>query len=131
MRASVTAAPVRSYRTLSPLPVRDSRVAAPSAVCSLWHFPAGFPGWALPTALALWCPDFPRRAITSIATTQLAYPGQPWRAVPRNRLAQLAAGLPAEGARAVRRDGSRRSRNLWPPALRDTRDIRCGREPSG
>ena len=40
----VTAAPVRSYRTLSPLPVRDSRVAAPSAVCSLWHFPAGFPG---------------------------------------------------------------------------------------
>src|ERR687897_1238817 len=28
----------------------------------LWHFPAGFPGWALPTALALWCPDFPREA---------------------------------------------------------------------
>src|SRR4051812_45528024 len=57
----VTVAPVRSYRTLSPLPVRDSRVAAPSAVCSLWHFPAGFPGGALLTALALWCPDFPRR----------------------------------------------------------------------
>ena len=51
MRVRVTAAPVRSYRTLSPLPVRDSRVAAPSAVCSLWHFPAGFPGWALPTAV--------------------------------------------------------------------------------
>ena len=31
----------------------------------LWHFPAGFPGWALPTALALWCPDFPRGAFTS------------------------------------------------------------------
>ena len=60
----VTATPVRSYRTLSPLPVRGSRVAAPSAVCSLWHFPAGFPGWALPTARALWCPDFPR-SITS------------------------------------------------------------------
>ncbi len=26
----------------------------------LWHFPAGFPGWALPTTLALRCPDFPR-----------------------------------------------------------------------
>ena len=51
MRAYVTAAPVRSYRTVSPLPVRDSRVAAPSAVCSLLHFPAGFPGWALPTAV--------------------------------------------------------------------------------
>jgi len=50
-RARVTAAPVRSYRTVSPLPVRDSRVAAPSAVCSLLHFPAGFPGWALPTAV--------------------------------------------------------------------------------
>jgi len=51
MRVRVTAAPVRSYRTLSPLPVRDSREVAPSAVCSLWHFPAGFPGWALPTAV--------------------------------------------------------------------------------
>src|SRR4051794_8567693 len=47
----VTATPVRSYRTISPLPVRGSRVAAPSAVSFLWHFPAGFPGWALPTAL--------------------------------------------------------------------------------
>jgi len=26
----------------------------------LWHCPAGFPGWALPTVLALGCPDFPR-----------------------------------------------------------------------
>ncbi len=26
----------------------------------LWHFPAGCPGWALPTVLALGCPDFPR-----------------------------------------------------------------------
>src|SRR5829696_8626554 len=47
----VTATPVRSYRTISPLPVRDSAAVAPSAVSFLWHFPAGFPGWALPTAL--------------------------------------------------------------------------------
>ena len=32
----VASAPVRSYRTLSPLPVPAS---GPSAVCSLWHFP--------------------------------------------------------------------------------------------
>src|ERR1700761_364456 len=47
----VTTTPVRSYRTISPLPVRGSRVAAPSAVSFLWHFPAAFAGWALPTAL--------------------------------------------------------------------------------
>ena len=44
----VTAAPVRSYRTISPLPVRPRRAIGRMF---LWHFPAGFPGWALPTAL--------------------------------------------------------------------------------
>jgi hypothetical protein len=39
---------VRSYRTVSPLPVP---VARPSAVCFLWHFPAGHPDWALPSTL--------------------------------------------------------------------------------
>jgi hypothetical protein len=34
---SVASGPVRSYRTLSPLPVPLSR---PSAVCFLWHFPS-------------------------------------------------------------------------------------------
>src|SRR4051812_15608791 len=91
MRVRVTAAPVRSYRTLSPLPVRDSRAAAPSAVCSLRHFPAGFPGGALPTALALWCPDFPRRLLSlsprlpSSRRTRVALKGgsaEPFRPVP-------------------------------------------------
>src|SRR3954470_13241184 len=36
---------VVSYTTVSPLPTYRS---AP-AVCSLWHFPAGHPGWVLPT----------------------------------------------------------------------------------
>ena len=63
----VAEAPVRSYRTISPLPVRGSRVAAPSAVSFLRHFPAAFAGSGLPTVLALWCPDFPR-GITSPAT---------------------------------------------------------------
>src|SRR5262249_10104753 len=39
---------VRSYRTVSPLPVR---ARSPSAVCFLWHFPAGHPDWALPSTV--------------------------------------------------------------------------------
>jgi len=40
---------VVSYTTVSPLPrAGRSRCAA---VCSLWHCPAGHPGWALPTTL--------------------------------------------------------------------------------
>ena len=36
---------VVSYTAVSPLP------PSPAAVCSLWHCPAGHPGWALPTTL--------------------------------------------------------------------------------
>ena len=32
------------------------------AVCSLWRFPSGCPGRALPGTVALWSPDFPRGA---------------------------------------------------------------------
>ena len=43
---------VRSYRTVSPLPVRAGlRSVPPSAVCSLWHFPAGRPDWVLPSTV--------------------------------------------------------------------------------
>src|ERR1700737_4673251 len=48
---------VRSYRTVSPLPVR-CREAAPSAVCSLWHFPAGRPDWPLTSPLPFGVPTF-------------------------------------------------------------------------
>jgi len=40
----VTAALVRSYRTISPLPARRSRGTAGLGGLFLWHFPAGFPG---------------------------------------------------------------------------------------
>src|SRR4051812_45303482 len=70
----VTGTPVRSYRTFSPLPVRDSRVAAPSAVCLCGTFPRDFPGSGFPTTLALRCPDFPRRAVCPAAAAQLALP---------------------------------------------------------
>src|SRR5215510_10242701 len=40
---------VRSYRTVSPLPVPTHLAASgPSAVCSLLHCPAGHPDWVLP-----------------------------------------------------------------------------------
>ena len=40
---------VVSYTTVSPLPV--SRRCTARAVCFLWHWPAGYPEWALPTIL--------------------------------------------------------------------------------
>jgi hypothetical protein len=43
----VTRPLVRSYRTVSPLPVRSRG----PAVCSLWHFPAGRPDWPLASTL--------------------------------------------------------------------------------
>ena len=33
------------------------------AVCSLWRFPSGLPGRALPGAVASWSPDFPPRRL--------------------------------------------------------------------
>jgi len=47
---AVTGAAVRSYRTISPLPVPMGT----SAVYFLWHFPAGRPGWPLATTVP--CP---------------------------------------------------------------------------
>src|SRR5688572_13407029 len=40
---------VVSYTAVSPLPPATRRPSA--AVCSLWHCPAGHPGWVLPTTL--------------------------------------------------------------------------------
>ena len=41
---------VRSYRTISPLPVNRTN-PAPSAVCFLWHFPSAHAAQALPGVL--------------------------------------------------------------------------------
>src|SRR3954447_8294121 len=45
----VTAPPVRSYRTISPLPATGSAAARRLGGVFLWHFPAGFPGSDFPT----------------------------------------------------------------------------------
>jgi hypothetical protein len=56
-RAGPVARPaVGSYPTVSPLPPDRSR----EADCSLWRFPSGCPGRALPGTVASWSPDFPR-----------------------------------------------------------------------
>src|SRR3954471_4642626 len=53
---------VRSYRTVSPLPDPDDpgfpEPRRPSAVCSLWHFPAGRPDWPLASTLPCGAPTF-------------------------------------------------------------------------
>jgi hypothetical protein len=51
--APVARRPVRSYRTLSPLPIRRP------AVCFLWHFPWGRPRRLLAVTVFRWSPDFP------------------------------------------------------------------------
>jgi hypothetical protein len=43
---------VVSYTTVSPLlPGRRRKSTSEKAVCFLWHYPAGHPGWVLPTTL--------------------------------------------------------------------------------
>jgi hypothetical protein len=54
---TVTGHAVRSYRTLSPLPVAEATLA----VCFLWHFPWGRPRRVLPGTYFPWSPDFPRQ----------------------------------------------------------------------
>ncbi|GAB3048334.1 hypothetical protein GCM10027053_03000 [Intrasporangium mesophilum] len=48
---------VVSYTTVSPLPAAEA-----AAVCSLWHCPAGHPGWLLATTLPCGARTFLGRA---------------------------------------------------------------------
>jgi hypothetical protein len=53
--AHVAMRAVRSYRTVSPLPLGVSR----EAVCFLWRFPWGRPRRTLSGTVSPWSPDFP------------------------------------------------------------------------
>ena len=53
MHLHVAVKPVCSYHTISPLPIFQ-------AVYFLLHFPSDHSGWALPSTMLLWCPDFPQ-----------------------------------------------------------------------
>jgi hypothetical protein len=58
LATTVTSRAVRSYRTLSPLPIVRDWLER-QAVYFLWHFPWGRPRRALPGTVFSWSPDFP------------------------------------------------------------------------
>ena len=68
MTADVTAGPVRSYRTVSPLLPAASRTDL-TAVWFLWHFPWGLPRSTLSITLPLRCPDFASRRGANTTTS--------------------------------------------------------------
>ena len=59
---SVAGHAVRSYRTLSPLPVYPK---VKKAVYFLWRYPWGHPRRVLPAAILPWSPDFPQVRLPS------------------------------------------------------------------
>jgi hypothetical protein len=116
---------VRSCRTVSPLPVVSGRWPGPnpSAVCSLWHFPADRSDWLLASTLPYGVPTFLDQVTTqegdawprppSRLTVAINLPGRPRRrppclpacaAAPRGRPPACAAaprGRPPAAARRI------------------------------
>ena len=76
-----------SCTTVSPLPPLRRQVA----VCFLWHCPAGYPGWVLPTTLPCGARTFLDATSRGDATRS---PGQPIRGL---RLSQPRAGVVSHG----------------------------------
>jgi hypothetical protein len=94
---SVTSGPVRSYRTLSPLPVP---LARPSAVCFLWHFPSSLDARVLPGTLPFGARTFLQQPKLPAILTRHAPPDRtPPRTgrIPARRTTPAAAG-PRSGA---------------------------------
>ena len=60
--------------TLTAAPVRPEGRWSTVAVCSLWHCPAGHPGWPLATTLPCRSPDVPRRWLLTDATAWPTHP---------------------------------------------------------
>ena len=85
---------VRSYRTVSPLPVPVDR---PSAVCSLWHFPAGHPDWPLASTLPCGAPTFldPARPV------RRGHPADSPPAPFSHVAADMASAIPDPGRRRI------------------------------
>ncbi len=76
---------------LCPVPNPEGKRTGPSAVCSLWHFPAGHPDWPLASILSSGAPTFLSVADHAAATR------------PAHRLQQCGAGearYPTETAEA-------------------------------
>src|ERR1019366_8629663 len=90
---------VRSYRTVSPLPVRRPGVT-PSAVCSLWHFPAGRPDWPLASTLPCGVPTFLGSFPTGGVAPRLVVPRPPGRLTVPPIVAHTAGFRPHFAARS-------------------------------
>src|SRR4051794_1615007 len=77
---------VVSYTTVSPLPPHRGA----TAVCSLWHCPAGHPGWVLPTTLPCGARTFldesPRRGRPAGSSRQQSRPARSGPCASRHRL---------------------------------------------
>ena len=113
----VTATPVRSYRTISPLPVRDSRVAAPSAVYFCGTFPRVSPGGRYPPPCPLVSGLSSRGFLSprgrSARTSMVARGGRCNRAIAAD-IAWPRCGPPSSPERAA--GSGARSRSSWPAA---------------
>src|SRR5207302_9470502 len=87
----------RSYRTVSPLPVR---VTTPSAVCSLWHCPAGHPDWVLPSTLPCGVRTFLGPVVVAFTTPPTR--GRPAGSPPHPPLSRLQRVEASDGTRGPR-----------------------------
>lgn len=116
------AALVVSYTTVSPLPP----VRAPTAVCSLWHCPAGHPGWLLATTLPFGVRTFlgaPEGATAAARPTRLhrqgsaAYADRGTASTGRGPLRSVATHAAAPRRRRADRIWVEDSGGDGPPAL--------------
>jgi len=94
--------------TLAPLPGRSRRCVA---VCSLWHFPAGRPGWVLPTTPPCGARTFLGGRPLARAPDAAARPARPRRRAyrARSRGRRRSRPLPAPRASATTAAGGGRA----------------------
>ena len=102
---------VRSYRTVSPLPVRRPGATRPSAVCSLLPFPSGRPDLALASTLPCGVPTFLDAATAPDGPRSRGHPADsPAPPVSHSRSGCGSSGPPGPAPAARTRRSGRRGR---------------------
>ena len=99
----------------------------PRAVCSLWRFPSGRPGRALPAAISPWSPDFPRPVAGRGRPAIRAHARLRWEPRPGQRKRRDAPPRPPPRAPGARAHGRQRSRT----AASTRRPVAVGRRVAG